>query len=104
MAANIFVYALIGIVALAGLVALIKGRKKKWYIVYLANNDVQLLYRTASLWWFSDSRDRIVFRNPDGTAKVFISKWILFYEQVMDYEAAREYVLELRKKQVEAES
>ena len=77
-------WVLIGIIAVLLILAFIRGKCKKWYRVTLANNDVMLLYKIASDWWFKESKNRVVFRKENGSMVVFPgeAKWILMYEEL----------------------
>ena len=78
----------------------IKSNNKKWYLVYLANNDVMLLYRMAKDWWVSDTKNRIVFHKEDGSVVVFpgAGHWTLMFQEVKDVEAARKLILSINEK------
>lgn len=78
---------LVLIVTVAAIIIL-SGRKRKWYKVYLANNDVQLLYKKAYDWWFRESGQRVVFRRENGNIIVFPTRahWILFFEEIEESE------------------
>jgi len=77
---------LVGAIILAVIVMLIQSRRKRWYKVYMANNDVRLLYKTTTDWWFREGGGKLVFRDNDGRVWVFPSRghWILMYMEVRD--------------------
>lgn len=89
----------LGLIIVALLVVMIRGNRTKWYLVYLANNDVQLLYRKTSDYWMG-SQNRVVFHNEEGNVVVFpgTGHWVLKYEEVKDIQAAREYVAAINEK------
>ena len=72
----------VAVVFLAGW--LIFGSKKRaWYKVYLANNDVMLLYRDLNERWRTSDR-YMRFKNELGDEVTFPSSahWILFWESI----------------------
>lgn len=70
-------------------------QKKKWYKVYLANNDVLLLQRDSGARWRTSDR-YMRFRDERGHEITFPSgaHWILMWEEVKDNE------LELVKQEI----
>jgi hypothetical protein len=68
------------------------SKKKKWFKVYLANNDVMLLYRDFNerVWRTSDRYMR--FKDEYGREVTFPSNahWILMWESVADDKVAEE--------------
>ena len=63
----------LAILILVILAVIIGGRKKRWYRVYMVNNDTMLVYRTTNDFWWRDSRGLILFHLPTGN-RVGISK------------------------------
>ena len=71
----------LAVVVIGILVVVIGGRKKRWYTIYLANNDIAHGFRTMFDWWWNDSTGIMGFRLPDGR-KLKVSKhWILKVEE-----------------------
>ena len=66
------------------------SKKRKWFKVYLANNDVMLLYRdwNERMWRTSDRYMR--FKDEYGVEVTFPSNahWILMWEAVPDDKVA----------------
>lgn len=67
------------------LMAVFSGRKKAWYKVYLANNDVRLMYRSWRERWRSTDKSAR-FRGDNGNEITFPAEahWILMYERIPD--------------------
>ncbi|MCJ7655160.1 MAG: hypothetical protein MUO97_07695 [Dehalococcoidia bacterium] len=80
----------IGVIVFLGLVVvwlLLSMRVKRWYKVYLANNDVILACRTWRERWWSGGKF-MQFREDSGRLITFPSDahWILMWEQIPDNE------------------
>ena len=69
---------------------------KKWYKVYLANNDVMLVYRTWKERWLSNSKYPKFRRDDNNRLVTFPSeaRWALMWEQIPEDEvpAVREEI------------
>ncbi|KKN22621.1 hypothetical protein LCGC14_0913300 [marine sediment metagenome] len=63
----------LAILALVMLAVIIGGRKKRWYKVFMVNNDTFLGYRTTNDFWWRDSQGLIGFHSPDGR-RIGVSK------------------------------
>lgn len=62
---------------------MVSRRKKVWYRVYLANNDVRLMYRSwRERWQSSDKYAR--FRDDKGYEVTFPAEahWVLMFERI----------------------
>ena len=64
----------------------IGSKKREWYKVYLANNDVMLLYRDLNERWWRTSDRYMRFKDEYGREITFPSNahWILMWESVPD--------------------
>lgn len=62
--------------------------KKKWYMVYLANNDVMLLQRNIRERWWRTSDRYMRFLDENGNEVTFPSNahWIIKWVEVKDGE------------------
>ncbi len=81
-------YAIIGLIVILGLWITFGSRKKRWYKVYLANNDVLLLQRDLKERWWRTSDRYMRFVNEYGKEITFPSNahWVLMWEEVPDNE------------------
>jgi hypothetical protein len=72
--------------------------KKRWYKVYLANNDVMLLYRDLNERWWRTNDRFFRFKNEVGKEVSFPTSghWILFMEEVTDLVVAREEIRNMK--------
>lgn len=96
---------LAGLVVIALIYVIISSRKKRWYKVYLANNDVLLLYKTVGDFWFREGSGKAIFRYEDGRVVVFPDRghWIAYYVEVRDVEAAKRDIEAINRKKAELE-
>jgi hypothetical protein len=64
------------------------SRKKRWYRVYIANNDVMLLSRDLNERWWRTSDRYLRFKDEFGREITFSSNahWILYWVEVPDNE------------------
>jgi len=70
-----------GIIAVIGTV-IAGGFKKKWYKVYLANDDVVLVYKKwTDRFWQADRATTALFRYENGKAVRISVHWILKIEE-----------------------
>lgn len=77
-----WIFVIVVVVAIVGLT--IGNRKKQWYKLYLANNDVLQVYRKMSDWWWRDTQGIMGFRLADGR-RIRVSKhWILKIEEEIE--------------------
>lgn len=76
--------------------------KKKWYKVYLANNDVMLVYRTWRERWLSNDKYPKFRRDDNNRLVTFPAEahWALMWEQVPENEvgAVREEIKRMKEK------
>ena len=93
---------IIGFIVLLGLWIVIGSRKKRWYKVYLANNDVLLLKRDMNERWWRTNDRYLRFKNEDGKEITFPSNahWVLMWEEIPDSELslAREEIQRMKEK------
>lgn len=75
---------LAGVIIVAIIGVITQGRKRKWYRLFTANNEVELVYRKMSDWWFRDRSGMMGFHKPDDTAIMLSKHWILKIEEVAD--------------------
>lgn len=71
----------VGVLVVAIVGFIVSGRRKRWYKVYLANNDVLCVYRVMSDWWWRDSSGMKGFRLPDGRVLDVSKHWIIKVEE-----------------------
>lgn len=101
------IYIVVGILILGLMIWVITGSKKRmWYKVYLANNDVMLLYRDLNIRWWRTSDKYLRFKKEDGEEITFNSNghWILFWESVniKNLNVARQEVQRIKEAQAKA--
>ena len=93
---------LIGFIALLGLWVIIGSRKKRCYLVYLANNDILLLWRDLNERWWRTNDRYLRFKNEEGKEITFPSNahWVLMWEEVPNNEIslAREKIQNMKEK------
>ena len=67
------------------------SKKRKWYKVTLANNDVMLLYRDLNERWWKTNDRYMRFVNEYGKEVTFPSAahWILMWEEIPSTELNR---------------
>ena len=60
------------------------SKKRQWYKVYMANNDVMLLYRDLNERWWRTSDRYLRFKNEQGDEVTFPTNghWVLMMESV----------------------
>ncbi len=59
--------------------------KKRWYKVYLANNDVRLMYRTfRERWWSNEKVAKFMDDNGHEISFPSEAHWVLFWEYIPD--------------------
>jgi hypothetical protein len=79
------------------------SKKKKWFKVYLANNDVMLLYRDLGERWWRTSDRYMRFKDEYGREVTFPSNahWILMWESVADdkVETVKEEIRKMKEAQ-----
>ena len=74
-----------GVLLLALAIWIIYGSKKRqWYKVYLANNDVLLLYRDMNERWWRTSDRYLRFKDEKGSEITFPTNghWVLMWEAI----------------------
>ena len=78
--------------------------KKKWYKVFLTNNDVMLLYRDFSERWWRTNDRYLRFKNEEGKEVSFLDdgRWILFMEEAKDLAVAREEIKKIKEANAKA--
>ena len=78
------VFGLVAAVALGILAVTMSSRQKKWYIVYLANNDIMLLSRDLNDRWWRTSTRYMRFKDEMGREVTFPAEahWILMWREV----------------------
>lgn len=90
---SVGMWVLLAVVVIASITIITQGRKRKWYDVYTANNDVIRVYRKMSDWWLRDSGEMMGYRKEvmdDATKSVksirtWIPRhWIIKIEEVSD--------------------
>jgi len=95
-------YVLVGMIILLGLWITFGSKKKKWYKVYLANNDVMLLQRDLKERWWRTSDRYMRFINEYGQEITFPSNahWVLFWVEIPEneLELARDEISRNKKK------
>ncbi len=103
---NYFWWIAVAIIVGLGIWMFIGGNKKQWYIVYLANNDVELLMRDASTRWWRSSDNYLRFKNEDGEEETYVDKgrWIIKMVAVPanGLDAARKKVQDIKESQRKA--
>jgi hypothetical protein len=72
---------LILVVVVAVIATILGNRKKKWFKLYLANNDVLRVYRRMTDWWFGDSNAIMGFHLEDGRSMKVSKHWIIKVEE-----------------------
>ena len=79
----------IGIVMLVAILAvavwiIVGSSRRKWYKVYLANNEILLLYRDFGERWWRTNNFYIRFKDEVGKEVTFPSNahWVLMWEEV----------------------
>lgn len=99
-------YVLIGLIILLGIWVMFGSRKKKWYKVYLANNDVMLLQRNLRERWWRTSDRYMRFIDEKGKEITFPSNahWVLFWEEIPnnELEVARHDIQMIKQKLADA--
>jgi hypothetical protein len=75
---------LVGVIVVAIIGFIINGHKKTWFKIYLANNDVLLVYRKMSDWWSKDGSGIMGFSLPDGRSIKVSKHWIIKIEAEND--------------------
>jgi hypothetical protein len=84
------------------------SKKRRWYLVYLANNDVLLLNRDLNERWWRSNGTYLRFKNELGDEVTFLSQghWIIKMVSVPDnqLEIAREQVKKIKENQAKAEA
>jgi len=92
---------LVLIVAL-GAIVIMGSRKRKWYKVYLANDEVRLLYRDLNERWWRTSDRYMRFKDENGNEVTFPSgaHWVIMWEEVIkeDLEKVREDIAREKEK------
>lgn len=88
------------IIALIGWVT-IGSNKRRWYKVYLANNDVKLLYRDLNERWWRTSDRYMRFKDERGQEVTFPSNahWVIMWESVSEAELpkVREEIIRIQE-------
>lgn len=104
---NLIGWILIGIILLIGVWIIFQSRKRKWYKVYLANNDVLLLYRDIKERWWRTSDRYMRFKDEFGREITFPSNahWVLMWEEVDpdEVEIVRSQIQEMKTAKAEEE-
>jgi hypothetical protein len=73
---------LIAVIVVAIIGMFVSGRKKTYYIIYLANNDTINVYRKMSDWFWRDTSGIMGFWMPDGNRLMVSKHWIIKIEAV----------------------
>lgn len=103
---------ILGLIALVAIVVVaiwvtIGSRKKRWYKVFLANNEVMLLYRDLNERWWRTSDRYMRFKDEFGREVTFPAEahWIIRMEEVPDAEvsAVREQLYQMRERELARE-
>ena len=97
MEVNTIIGIILAVLVLSLIIWVITGSKKKiWYKVYMANNDVMLLYRDLNERWWRTSDRYMRFKTEQGVEITFPSNahWVLFWEAIPEgtLDVAREEV------------
>lgn len=72
---------LIIVLLVAAVGFIVSGKKRRWYKVYLANNDTLMVYRKMSDWWWRDTTGIMGFRLVDGRHIKVSKHWIIKVEE-----------------------
>jgi len=64
-------------VVVVGILVVVGAKKKKWYTVFLANNDVIHVYRKMFDWWLIDISGMLGFHDKDGKIVKISKHWII---------------------------
>ena len=77
-------WVVLGIAVIFAIWIFVGSKKRTWYKVYLANNDVLLLYRDLNERWWRTSDRYMRFKKESGEEITFPSNahWVLFWEEV----------------------
>lgn len=80
-------------------------RKRKWYKLFLANNDILCVYRMSKDYWFNSVKDMVAFRFDNGRLVFITRRWILKAEQIEEAEVplVQKQIQEMKEKQDEGE-
>ena len=101
---NGYLLVAVGIIIVSLLIWVTVGSKKRtWYLVYMANNDVMLLYRDLNERWWRTSDRYMRFKKETGEEITFPSNahWVLKWEEVPKggLELAKETVKRINENQ-----
>lgn len=79
-----FLYFILGSIVILAIWVTLGSRKKTWYKVYLANNDVMLLCRDMNNRWWRSNGTYLRFTTEQGVEITFPANahWILMMEEV----------------------
>lgn len=106
MLLNYVSYGIIALIIILAIWVSVGSKKRTWYIVYLANNDVKLLCRDLNERWWRTSDRYMRFKDESGKEITFPSNahWVLMWEAVPKdgLDAARAKVQEIKSKQLES--
>jgi len=101
-------YVLIGVIVAVAVWITVGSRKKIWYRVSLANNDVLLLQRDLKERWWRTSDRYMRFKNEQGKEITFPSNahWVLMWEEIPDNEVdiVRGEIKRIKEAQVKEEA
>lgn len=61
---NLIFFAVLVVTAIV--VIVVNAKKKRWYTVYMENNDVFCAYRKLFDWWMIDMSGMLGFHDEDG--------------------------------------
>ena len=96
-------YAVLAFVVIFAIWIFVGSKKKTWYKVYLANNDVMLLSRELNERWWRTSDRYMRFKKDSGEEITFPSNahWVLFWEEVpaKDLDVARLEIKRIKENQ-----
>ena len=84
-------WVILGLLIILGVWLYLGSKKKRWYKVYLANNDILLLSRDLTERWWRTSNRYMRFKNEFGKEFTFPAEahWILYWEEVPDMEVGK---------------
>ena len=105
--ANTVLVAFIGIIIAVLIWVTVISKKKKWYKVYMANNDILLLYRDLNERWFRTNSKYMRFKDEYNKEVTFPSnaRWVLMWKEIDDNEidVVRDEIKRLKEEMVAKE-
>lgn len=76
-------FVVIGLLVVLALVIVFGNRKKKWYKVYTANDDIMCVYRKQDDYWLGENiKDMITAHEVDGTTVYIPKHWIIKVKRI----------------------